>query len=81
MVETADPDSALHHAAAEHKRRVTAYVRGLLRDAGYRRSAALAEQFQILIDGAIVTAVRENDPAPARRARAVAAALLAGEPT
>lgn len=79
MVEVADPDSPLHQAAAEHKRRVIGYLRTLLRDAGYRRSAALAEQLQILVDGAIVTAVREHHPAPARRARAVAAALLAGE--
>ncbi|MFD0905245.1 TetR/AcrR family transcriptional regulator [Actinomadura sediminis] len=76
MVETADPGAAAHRVAAEHKRDVAAYVAGLLRAAGHPDPAALAEQFMILIDGAIVTALRERGPAPAVRAGRIAARLL-----
>ncbi|MEV4060474.1 TetR/AcrR family transcriptional regulator [Nonomuraea dietziae] len=71
MVETADPASAAHRAAAEHKERVTDYVADLLDD-----RAELAGSFVLLMDGAIVTAVRERSTAPAHHARAVAEALL-----
>ncbi|NUT09891.1 MAG: TetR family transcriptional regulator, partial [Nonomuraea sp.] len=37
----------------------------------------LARLFVMLVDGAIVTAVRERTTEPARRARVAAAALLA----
>ncbi|WP_117214553.1 TetR/AcrR family transcriptional regulator [Allorhizocola rhizosphaerae] len=76
MVETADPGSAAHRVAAEHKRRVTSYVDGLLAAAGRPDHAALAEQFILLMDGAIVTALREGTAEPAHRARSVAVALL-----
>ncbi|HTJ32730.1 MAG TPA: TetR family transcriptional regulator [Dactylosporangium sp.] len=72
MVESADPGSAAHRVAAEHKRRVVAYVRGLLGPDG-----DLAEQMVLLMDGAIVTALRERTVAPAAQARSTAAALLA----
>ncbi|MFC7216986.1 hypothetical protein ACFQLX_02195 [Streptomyces polyrhachis] len=36
----------------------------------------LARRFVLLMDGAIVTALRERTPAPAAEARAVAAAML-----
>jgi AcrR family transcriptional regulator len=71
MVEIADPAHPGFHAAAEHKRLVTEYLDGLLDDRD------LAEQFQLLVDGAIVTALREGTPAPAARARKIAKALLA----
>lgn len=76
MVESADPGSAAHRVAAGHKRDVTAYVAELLRASGRDDHAELAEQFMILIDGAIVTAVRERAALPAVRAGAVAARLL-----
>ncbi|PDP87427.1 TetR family transcriptional regulator [Glycomyces fuscus] len=76
MVEAADPRSPAHRVAAESKRAVTDYVDGLLERAGQERHAELAEQFMILMDGAIITAVRERHGEPARRARAVAARLL-----
>lgn len=77
MVEAADRDSAAHRVAAAHKEGVTAYLDGLLADAGYADHTALAEQLVLLVDGAIVTAVREGTPEPALRARRIAAALLA----
>jgi AcrR family transcriptional regulator len=76
MVETADPSSAAHHVAAEHKRQVTDYVDRLLAAAGHADHARLAQQFILLMDGAIVTSLREGTTEPAERARAVAAALL-----
>ncbi|GGU94150.1 hypothetical protein GCM10010182_07650 [Actinomadura cremea] len=76
MVESADPGSAAHRVAAEHEREVTAYVAELLHAFGRADRTELAEQFMILIDGAIVTAVRERTAAPAVRAGAVAARLL-----
>ncbi|MGW2218141.1 TetR/AcrR family transcriptional regulator [Nonomuraea sp. NPDC001684] len=77
MIETADPDSAAHRVAAEHKERVRAYVSGLIERDGRADAAELAHLFVLLVDGAIVTAVRERSTRPAQRARAAAAALLA----
>jgi AcrR family transcriptional regulator len=77
MVESADPDSSAHRVAAQHKAEVAAYVETLLTDAGVSEPAALAPQFALLMDGALVTALRERTPDAAFRARAVAAALLA----
>jgi hypothetical protein len=37
---------------------------------------ALAAEFLLLIDGAMVTALRERTPAPAHRAKAIATRLL-----
>lgn len=76
MVEAADPGSPAHQVAAEHKRRVIAYVDGLLATAGRADHAELAQQWVLLMDGAIVTALRERSTEPAGRAKAVAEALL-----
>ncbi|MCY0939217.1 TetR/AcrR family transcriptional regulator [Streptomyces sp. H34-S4] len=81
MVETADSAGVAFQAAAEHKRRVTDYLDHLLSDAGYPDHAALAEQLQLLVDGAIVTALREGSPDAAHRARSIAAAVLAAHPS
>ncbi|MEV6011042.1 TetR/AcrR family transcriptional regulator [Streptomyces sp. NPDC051976] len=77
MVESADPGSAAHQVAAHHKERVIALLTRILDDAGVREPAGLAKEFALLVDGAIVTAVREGTPEAAHRARAVAAVLLA----
>ncbi|WP_370149440.1 TetR/AcrR family transcriptional regulator [Streptacidiphilus sp. EB129] len=77
MVEAADPDSPAHRVAAQHKSAVTGYVETLLSTAGVAEPASLAAEFTLLMDGAIVTALRERSAAPATRARAVAAVLLA----
>ncbi|ACZ86755.1 TetR/AcrR family transcriptional regulator [Streptosporangium roseum] len=77
MIESADPGSPAHRVATDHKSRVTDYVESLLVTAGHRDSATLARQLVMLMDGAIVTALRERSVVPAEQARAIAATLLA----
>jgi len=76
MVEIADGDHMAHQAAAEHKQKVKELVRGVLSDAGMADADELASAFLLLMDGAIVTAVRERKPGSARAAKKVAAILL-----
>ena len=76
MVEVADPTSAAHQAAADHKGAVTDYLDTLLATAGHTDHETLAEQFILLIDGATVTALRDRTGQPGRQAKAIAAALL-----
>ncbi|WP_433248269.1 TetR/AcrR family transcriptional regulator [Streptosporangium sp. CA-135522] len=76
MAETADPGSPAFQAAAEHKRRVIAYLDRLLAEAGHAAHRDLAGKLALLIDGALVTALRERTPDAAHRARSVAATLL-----
>ncbi|WP_214410622.1 TetR/AcrR family transcriptional regulator [Sphaerisporangium fuscum] len=76
MVESADPGSAAHRVAAEHKERVRSYVAGLLTAHGHAGAEELARRFVLLMDGAIVTALRERTPSPAADARTVAQAML-----
>ncbi|KUJ68518.1 TetR family transcriptional regulator [Streptomyces albus subsp. albus] len=78
MAETADPGSAAYRVAAEHKEHVTAYVAGLLREVRGEGVEALARTFVLLMDGAIVTALRERTTAPAGEAREAAAAIMGG---
>jgi AcrR family transcriptional regulator len=77
IVEAADATSPAHRAADRHKRRVIAYLTELLAAAGQPDPEGLARQFALLIDGALVTAVRESSPDAAARAGEVAARLLA----
>jgi AcrR family transcriptional regulator len=74
--EFVDPDSAIHAAAAEHKRLIEAYVRGLTEDAGAADPTALARRLCLLIDGAIVTAQVCGDCQAGVHARAAAETLL-----
>jgi AcrR family transcriptional regulator len=76
MAEIADTGHAVYLLADEHKRAVTEYVDGLLAKAGYAERTGLADQFVLLMDGAIVTALRTRSPEPARRARTIAETLL-----
>ncbi|GAA2060843.1 TetR/AcrR family transcriptional regulator [Catenulispora yoronensis] len=80
MIEAADRDSAAHQVAAEHKSSVTGYLDTLLADAGRADHAELAPELMLLVDGAIVTALREGNPDSAVRARRIAEALLARQP-
>ncbi|MEV5835671.1 TetR/AcrR family transcriptional regulator [Nocardia sp. NPDC052112] len=79
MVEVADPDAAAHHAADRHKRRVIEYLAEILTAAGRSDAEELAAEFALLVDGAIVTAVRENSPAAADRAGVIARRLLGAD--
>lgn len=76
MVEMADGDHVAHQAAAEHKQKVQQIVRALLSAAGVKKVEELAKAFLLLMDGAIVTAVREKKPAAAKAAKKIAATLL-----
>jgi len=76
MVEIADGDHMAHQAAAEHKLNVQQRVRSILSEAGVKNSDELAGAFQLLMDGAIVTAVRERKPGSAQAAKKIAATLL-----
>ena len=76
MVELADGDNIAHHEAAEHKLKVQKIVRSLLSEAGIKEPEALSKAFLLLMDGAIVTAVRERKPGSAKAAKEIAATLL-----
>lgn len=76
MVEMADGDHMAHRAAAEHKHNVQRIVRSLLSDAGVSNADELSHAFLLLMDGAIVTAVRERQPGSAKAAKKIAATLL-----
>jgi AcrR family transcriptional regulator len=84
MAETADRTDAVHLAAANYKARIQDYLARLLEAAGL--DASRAPDLLLLMDGAVVSAVREGSAEPAFRARKLAALLLgvggpaAGEP-
>ena len=80
IIELADSEHGAHRAADQYKRDVMHCYSMLLEQAGYAEPAVLASQFALLVDGALVTALRENSPAAADRAKAVAAILLAAAP-
>jgi len=80
MVETADGSHRAHQAAARHKKAVLAYIAGLLDAAGFDAVDALAYSLLMLVDGAIVTAVRDGTPDAAATAKRTAAVLLAAAP-
>ncbi|MDF3059310.1 MAG: TetR family transcriptional regulator [Rariglobus sp.] len=71
-----DPAHPIHQTAWRHKVAVKAALTDLCAAAGARDPAALGETLSLLIDGAIVTAHATQSTAPARSARATAAALL-----
>ncbi|MBW8803313.1 MAG: TetR/AcrR family transcriptional regulator [Catenulisporales bacterium] len=80
MIEAADRESGAHQVAAAHKSAVTEYLDALLTEAGRDDHAELAPELMLLVDGAIVTALREGNPDAAVRAKRIAEALLARQP-
>ncbi|GAA4616626.1 TetR/AcrR family transcriptional regulator [Actinoallomurus liliacearum] len=80
MAETAGTDEEIRLLAVEHKRAVADHFARLLAGAGHgERAEELAQQFVLLLDGSIVTALRERSAEPAHRAKAIAAAVLAAD--
>lgn len=77
-------DSAPRRLAAEHKLEIVRYLKELCEAAGFADPAELAEQLNILLEGAIVTArvvgqvadSGNNPGAAARRARQMAEQLI-----
>src|SRR5262249_47812238 len=79
IAETADRNDVVHKAAAGHKAKIQDYLAKLLEDAGL--SAKHAADLLMLLDGAVVTAVREGAVEPAFPAKRLAALLLGKEAT
>ena len=75
LLEFDDRKHPLHKASREHLANVRSYVRSLAADAGIGDPAALARQWQILMEGAIIAAV-EGDRAAAKQARVIAELVL-----
>ncbi|MBS2554314.1 TetR/AcrR family transcriptional regulator, partial [Catenulispora sp. NL8] len=80
MIEAADRDSPIHEVVVAHKNAVTDYVQQLLIAAGRDDHATLAPELMLLIEGALVTSVREGSSEPATRAGRIARTLLARQP-
>ena len=72
-----DARDPIHALAAEHKRLVRSLLEGLAREAGAGDPVVLAEQLQLLIDGAIVQAQICGGCEAAVQAKQAASALIA----
>lgn len=77
-VELAQPNHPAHTAVLAHKHRDRGYLEALASEAQAPDPAALARQLMLLLEGAIITALVQDDRNAARDARAVAEALLRG---
>ncbi len=75
--EFARRDDPIHAAAAENKRLITAYVRGLCKAAAANDPGELAHQLVLLMEGATVMAHVAGELDSASRAAAAADILLA----
>jgi hypothetical protein len=67
----------VHRACWRFKEALRDYLHDLVREAGYAKSAALADQLLLLADGAMVRAAMEGKSDSARAAKRAAAAILA----
>ena len=76
LLEIADPQSELHRASADYLAKIRSFVAGLAAEAGVADPEGLAHKWHILMKGSIVAA-GEGDHSAARRAREVAALVLA----
>ncbi|MES2129207.1 MAG: helix-turn-helix domain-containing protein [Pseudomonadota bacterium] len=76
IIELSDLAHPAAQAARRHKEHVTALLAHYLDGAGQAHPGELARDFMLLIDGALVTALRELAPDAALRAKRIAASLL-----
>ena len=76
VAEIGDAKHAASRIAIEFKEQRRQWFRDLLVRIGVKNPDPLAMQLQILVDGAIATALVRNDPSIARFARAAAQTLL-----
>lgn len=72
VAEFGEEDNPNHLLAAEHKRLVVDYIRGIAVEAGADDADALAHELNLLIEGAIVYAHVLGDKAAAERAKGMA---------
>ncbi|WP_194921382.1 TetR/AcrR family transcriptional regulator, partial [Catenulispora rubra] len=77
MVEAADRNSPVHEVAVAHKDAVTDYLDRLLAEAGRDDHESLAPELMLLVEGALVTSLREGTSEGAARAGRIARVLLA----
>jgi AcrR family transcriptional regulator len=75
-VELADRDHPAGAAIANHKRRSRDLIARLAREAGLEDPRTVSDHLMLLMEGAIITALVEDDWQAARRAGAAAARLL-----
>ncbi|MFE9245790.1 TetR/AcrR family transcriptional regulator [Nocardiopsis sp. NPDC006938] len=78
VAEVAEPADEIRRMASEHKDAVVGFLRELLVRSGHPDDPDLARQLLLLMDGATVTELHERSSRPARQAREMARALLAG---
>ncbi len=71
-----DEKSPVRSTCAEHKRLISSYVRSLAEQAGASDPGLLAQQFDLLTEGAINNAYVCGDLSAARTARKVAESLI-----
>jgi AcrR family transcriptional regulator len=75
-VELADPSHPARKPAIRHKRRNRDYVHQLAVEAQVPDPEALSRQIMLLVEGAIITALVQDDLAAARNAKVAARALV-----
>jgi AcrR family transcriptional regulator len=76
VAELGDPKHAASGIAIQFKEQRRQWFRALLKRLGVKDADTLSIQLQILVDGAIATALVRGDPAAARAARSAAEVLL-----
>jgi hypothetical protein len=74
--EYSERSSAVYHEATMHKRLVTAYFEELARAADLDDPRRVAEEINLLHEGATAVAHITGDPGVARKAKALAATLV-----
>ncbi|PCJ38770.1 MAG: hypothetical protein COA99_11260 [Moraxellaceae bacterium] len=74
--EFADHDNPNHIICAEHKRLVRDYIKGLAEQAGAKDPDLLAQQLNLLLEGAIVNAYVSNDKNAAALAKSMATVFI-----
>lgn len=71
-----DGNSPVRSTCAEHKRLMAAYIRGLAEQMGARDPDLLAQQLNLLIEGAITSAYVSDDKQAAQTAKMLATGLI-----
>jgi AcrR family transcriptional regulator len=71
-----DSAHGVHQVVARHRQAMRALLGDLVGAAGAAGSAALAEQMQVVLDGAMIGAIIERGPGPIRAARTQVEILL-----
>ncbi len=76
-VELADPEHPARRPILNHKHRMREWITGLATEAGLREPAAVGSHVMLLMEGAIITALVDEDPTAADRAKQLAGYVVA----